>query len=308
MPVALVIIALFHTIGDRGELHSLTVLNSVDDRSIVSLYIWMAGSTRKGDNLLVDPVPPGSSVGVSIPSGRCNLLAFDDLGNPYGLSGLVQKNRADSLLIDLHLITFGRPAADLGEHLFYVENSLSGLAVDTVLVEAGVTGENYTIAGFRLFPGQTLDLWLKKGDYSITAVDQLGRHYLIGSYSVPADPGTEVTENDLAFPAEPLGVAGSGNALILVFNSTPYSVFHTVALFCDDDPVLLCDDLSIRPGESILLETVPGPIILTLTDDSEAAYSVTLVPEAERLTRVFVSYGMLETDFSFRSVRDVLFR
>ncbi|MCK4500023.1 hypothetical protein KAU11_05960, partial [Candidatus Babeliales bacterium] len=118
------------------HLHDLTAINSILGLDIVSLYVWEAGNTDKGDNWLPAILPSDSSITFSLPSGKCNILAFDELGNSYGIAGFYNKSAPDTITVDLEYITFGRPNVDYGHHQLNLTNSLNGFALDTLILSS----------------------------------------------------------------------------------------------------------------------------------------------------------------------------
>lgn len=288
--------------AQNDALHSLTVINALRSDEIVTLYIWGSGSDRKGENLLEEHLPPDSEITLSIPSGKCNILAFDELGNSYGIPGLIQKNTPDTVFIDLQHITYGRPNIDLGQYLLTLDNSVQGFALDTLIINSITSTEKVIIDYVRLFPEQKAYIWLDKGLYRIVAVDQTGRSYITDTFSMPEDSRSiSFTENMILEPARPIGEVGDGASVLIVQNSMPYDRItdFTISSFDDNSAIIGLDSLSVEPGESFIVYLEPGEYWLESVDGSGARYSLSFDLLEEDVLRIHLTYNHLEYDFGF---------
>ena len=207
--------------GQTG-LQDLTVINGVRGTEVVSLYLWGTGDNRTGENRLHDYLQPDSAVTISIPSGKCNILAFDELGNSYGIAGFYKKSAPDTITVDLEYITFGRPNVDHGHHLLNLTNSLNGFALDTLILSSSLLAQDIMIDDFRLFPGAAIIIWLDKGIYSINAVDQIGRTFFTDSITIPDEScNVSIVSSMIENPLLPVGITGNGSRILFVENCLP---------------------------------------------------------------------------------------
>jgi len=282
-------------------LHSLTFINRVKSLQIVSLYIWGSDQTSKGDNWMTTDLQPDSAVTFSLPSGKCNILAFDELGNSYGIAGNYQKNTPDTISIDLQYITFGRPNADCGHYLLNLTDSLHGFALDTLILSSSHPAEDIVIDDFRIFPGKSIIIWLDKGFYSIRAVDQAGGRYSLDNIRVPSETfRVSIIDSMIVNPRAPVGVVGNGTESLVIENCLPVSLITGLLIESPggSDEIFL-DSLALQPGESIIAGLDPGDYSLTAMDDHGDRYSMFFKLRSAAVTRLPLTDEYLRYDFSF---------
>lgn len=283
-------------------MHDLTLINRVRDINIVSLYLWSSDEGSKGENRLCNLLLPDSCVTFAIPSGRCNILAFDELGNSYGIKGSLQKNTQDTLEIDLEYITFAALNIDHGHYPLNLTNSLSGLSLDRIILSSLQLDQNIVIDNYRVFPGNNLIIWLDKGNYSITAVDQIDRTFNTEGISVPDDSCIVfILDNMICDPVAPIGITGNGSEALLIENCLPRTAIIEVRILPDDDfEGIYLDDLSLHPGASIVIELDQGIYAITALDEHDRKYSLLIELTDSNTTRIPITSEFLDLDFSFQ--------
>jgi hypothetical protein len=268
---------------------------------IVSLYIWGSGQLDKGSNWLFTNLQPDSTVTFTLPSGKCNVLAFDELGNSYGIAGIIQKCVPDTITIDLEYITFGRPNVDHGHHLMSLTNSLQGFALDTLILSSEQLKTDIIIDDFRIFPGNSIVIWLDEGIYLINAVDQIGRTYTADSITVPSDSCIVTVVNSMINdPQPPVGITGSGSGSLLIENCLPESVITKLQIVPKDgsDGIYL-DNIALQPGASMVARLNPAYYSLTAVDDFGTEYFISFEQQSTGIQRLPVTYVYMQYDFSF---------
>ncbi len=277
------------------------MINEVRDLEIVSLYVWGAEHINKGDNRLQSSLQPDSSFTFILPSGICNFLAFDELGNSYGIAGFYKKNAPDTIMIDLQYITFGRPNVDNGYYLLNIANSLNGFALDTFRLSSTRLYEDIIIDGFRVFPGNSITLWLDKGIYSVDAVDQIGRTYSVERVTVPDSVRVvSIVRSMIINPLLPIGITGNGNKPLFVENCLPSAVITELTIIPRDgsDGIYL-DSITLKPGEHIVANLNSGFYSVLATDEYGAEYHVSIEQQNTGSLRLPIVYEYLQYDFSF---------
>ena len=244
---------------------------------------------------------PHSAVAISIPSGKCNILAFDELGNSYGIAGFFKKSVTDTITIDLEYITFGRPNVDYGDYLLNLTNSLNGFALDTLVISSSLLAQDNIIDDFRVFPGTSIIIWLDKGIYSIDAVDQIGRAFRIDSISVPNDTSmVEIINTMIINPALPVGVTGNGTGTLFIENCLPSFVITELMIVPQDSSTgIYIDSIALEPGEHIVANLNPGFYSVLATDESGSDYYVSIEQQDTGSLRLPIVYEYLQYDFSF---------
>lgn len=285
----------------QADLHEFTVINEVRDLEIVSLYVWGAGHKSKGDNRLQSSLQPDSSFTFILPSGKCNILAFDESGNSYGIAGNYQKNVPDTLEIDLEYITFGRPNVDNGYYLLNVANSLNGFALDTFRLSSTRLHEDVILDGFRVFPGNSITIWLDKGIYSVDAVDQIGRTYSAECITVP-DSGRVVSieSSMIANPLPPVGTTGNGAVSLFIENCLPAAVITELTIVPQNgSDGIYIDSIFLQPGAHIIAYLNPGFYSILATDEFNAEYFISIEQQATGSLRLPIVDDYLQYDFSF---------
>ncbi len=286
---------------EDADVHPFIVANGIPDLDILSLYIWNADFTSKGTDLLTENLQPDSTVILFLPSGRMNVLAFDELGNSYGIPGLVKKNAPDTLVIDLEHITYGRPNVDCGSYMLNIENTLYGFSLDTIRISSpGLDGE-ILLGAQRVFPGTGIIIWLDKGIYSINALDQTGGEYSTGKFLFPARTGgISIEESMRVDPLLPVGIAGNGSASLLITNRLPLSALTGLEIVSEagSEGVSL-DNISLQPGESIIAALAPGPYTLTCIDEAGAEYRASFDLDENSVRKLFLTSDFMMFDFSF---------
>ncbi len=289
------------SVSNKTRLHDFTVINKVRDLEIVSLYVWGAGHNSKGNNRLHSSLQPDSSVTFTLPSGKCNILAFDELGNSYGIAGNYQKNAPDTITVDLEYITFGRQNVDYGHYMLRLANSLQGFALDTLILSSAQLNENIIIDDFRLFSGKSIIIWLDKGTYSVNVIDQIGRTYSTDNITVPSDSCVVTIANSMiSNPKPPVGIAGNGSGSLLIENCLPMSAItelHIIPRNGSDGTFL--DSIALQPGVSIVVKLNSGNYSITATDDSGAKYDISFEQHGTDIVRLPVTYESLQYDFNF---------
>jgi len=289
------------TLPDQTDIHGLTVINNVRNIEIVSLYFWGTGAASKGENWLDNVLQPDSAVAISIPSGKCNFLAFDELGNSYGIAGFYKKNTPDTIMVDLEYITFGRPNVDYGHNLLNLTNSLNGFALDTLILSSSLLSQDIVIDGFRLFPGAAIIIWLDKGIYSIYAVDQIGRTFSTDSITILHEScNIAIVSSMIVNPLPPAGIAGNGSETLFLENCLPSAVITELMIQPQDgsDGIYL-DSITLKPGEHIIANLNPGFYSVLATDDYGAEYYVSIEQQNTGSLRLPIVYEYLQYDFSF---------
>lgn len=283
------------------QLHDFTAINSVSGLDIVSLYIWEAGNTDKGYNWIPASLPPDSSITFSLPSGKCNILAFDELGNSYGIAGNYQKNEPDTIVIDLEYITFGRPNVDYGHYMLNLTNSLHGFALDTLILSSEQFDEDIIIDDFRLFSENSIIIWLDKGIYSVNAVDQIGRTYSTDNIAVPTDSCmVSIVDSMIADPLPPVGIAGNGSGSLVIENCLPMAVITELQIkHLNGSDEIFLDNLALQSGTSVVAKLNPGDYSVTAKDDFGAEYSISFEQQNTGITRLPITNKYLLYDFSF---------
>lgn len=287
-------------------MHDLTLINRIRDINIVSLYLWSSGGDSKGENRLGDPLHPDSSITFTLPSGKCNILAFDELGNSYEIKGLLKKNAQDTLQIDLEYLSFNTPNIDYGNYPLNLFNSLSGFALDTVILSSPHLERNIVIDDCRVFPGNNITIWLDKGNYTMTAVDQIDRTYRIERISVPDDSCMfSISDNMICNPVVPVGITGNGSGALLIENCLPWTVLTELLISPDVnfDGIYL-DDLSLQPGASIVIELDPGMYAVTASDERDGKYSMIIELTDSNTIRIPLTFDYLNFNFSFPDSQD----
>lgn len=282
-------------------MHDLTLINRVRDINIVSLYLWNSGGHNKGENLLCYLLHPDSSATFTIPSGKCNLLAFDELGNSYGVYGSLQKCKSDTIEIDLEYITFAIPNIDHGDYPFTLTNSISGFALDTLMLSSAQLNEDIIIDGFRLFSGNSMIIWLDEGIYSLNVIDQIGRTYSIENISLPSDSFVvPIVSSMISNPQPPIGIAGTGNGSLLIENCLPTAVITGLHLIPRNgsDGIFL-DSIALQPGASVVLKLNPGNYSIAATDEFGAEYYISFEQQGTDIVRLPITNEYLQYDFSF---------
>ncbi|MCD4774937.1 MAG: hypothetical protein K8S15_02670 [Candidatus Aegiribacteria sp.] len=277
------------------------MINEVREVEIISLYIWGSGQSDKGDNRLISSLQPDSSITLSLPSGKCNILAFDELRNSYGIAENCQKNAPDTITIDLEYITFGRPNVDYGHYVLNLTNSLYGFALDTLILSSEQLNENIVIDDFRIFPGTSIIIWLDEGIYSINAVDQIGRTYSTDNITVPTDNCMVSIVNSMVInPEPPIGITGCGSGSLLIENCLPTAEITELQIIPQNglDGIFL-DNLTLQSGASMVAKLNPGIYSITATDEFGAKYTISFEQQDTDITRLPITYESLQYDFSF---------
>ncbi len=283
------------------QLHDFTAINSISGLDIVSLYIWESGNTDKDDNRIPATLPPDSSITFSLPSGKCNILAFDELGNSYGIAGFYKKSAPDTITVDLEYITFGRPNVDYGHHLLNLSNSLNGFALDTFILSSIRLDENIIIDDFRVFPGNSIMIWLDKGIYSVKAVDQIDRLYTVDSIIVPDDSCmVSIVSSMIVDPVPPVGITGNGSGSLFIENCLPMAVITELQIIPQNgsDGIYL-SSIALQPGAHIVANLNPGYYSVLATDESGAEYYVSIEQQDTGSLRLPIVNEYLQYDFSF---------
>ncbi|MCK4504754.1 MAG: hypothetical protein KAW14_03995 [Candidatus Aegiribacteria sp.] len=289
------------SVQNQADLHDFTVINEVRDLEIVSLYVWCVGHNSKGDNRLHSSLQPDSSVTFTLPSGKCNILAFDELGNSYGIAGNYQKNAPDTITIDLEYITFGRPNVDYGYYLLSLTNSLLGFALDTLILSSDLLAENIIIDDYRIFPGTSIIIWLDEGIYSVNAVDQIGRTYSTNNITVPTDSCmVSIIDSMISNPQPPVGITGNGTGSLLIKNCLPTAEITELQIIPQNgsDGIFL-DSIALQPGVSMVAKLNPGIYSITATDEFGAKYIISFEQQDTDIIRLPITYESLQYDFSF---------
>ena len=282
-------------------MHDLAIQNSLRDNSIISLYIWGSGGNRKGDNRLTENLQPDSITNLTIPSGVCNILAFDELGNSYAIAGFYKKSTSDTIMIDLEYTTFGRPNVDSGYYLLNVANSLNGFALDTLILSSTRFDEDLIIDGFRVFPGKSIIIWLDKGIYSVNAIDQIGRTYSVNSITIPdSTPLVSLVSSMITNPSPPIGITGDGSETLFIENCLPTAVITELTIVPQNgsDGIYL-DSISLRPGAHIVANLNPGFYSILATDEYDAEYFISIEQLNTGSLRLPIVNEYLRYDFSF---------
>ncbi|MCK5116382.1 MAG: hypothetical protein KAR44_07250 [Candidatus Aegiribacteria sp.] len=296
----MIFIFLFSSLPDRINLHNLTFINRVRDVQIVSLYIWGSDQPDKGDSWIATALQPDCAVTFSLPSGKCNLLAFDELGNSYGIAGNIQKNAPDTILIDLEYITFGRPNVDYGQYLLNLTNSLNGFALDTLILSSAQLDEDIVLDNFRIFPGNSIIVWLEKGIYSVSAVDQIGRTYSIDNIIIPHENRiVSIFSNMVTAPEPPIGITGNGTGSFLIENCLPIAITELQIVPQNGSDGIYLDSIALQPGESMIANLNPGFYAVLATDESNAEYYVSVEQQDTGISRLPITIEYLKHDFSF---------
>jgi hypothetical protein len=276
------------------------LVNHVRETDIVSLYAWNPGCGWKGVNLLESGLEPGAAALIGLAPGEYNVLAFDGLGNSYGLRDTVSAGALDTLALDLQHIMYHRPNFDLGGYLVVLSNGLRGLALESIDITSAGSGESLGIGQVRIFPGWIAYLWLERGTYSVTATDQAGRVFTADSLTVPGVDTLRVTEEMLAEAREPLGMVGRGSCVLLIENNLAgYRIVRLEILPGSGDAGIRMEDLSLEPGDGIVAALDPGGYRVTATDDSGAGYSALVQLDDGGAVRLFLCSDYLEFDFGF---------
>ncbi len=285
----------------RTGLHTLTFINRVKSLQIVSLYIWGSDQTSKGDNRITTYLQPDSAVTFSIPSGKCNILAFDELGNSYGIAGDYQKHTPDTVAIDLQYITYGRPNVDFGHYLLNLTDSLHGFALDTLILSSSCLAEDIVIDDFRIFPENSIIIWLDKGVYSIGAVDQADGRYYLDNIRIPSGTSiVSITDSMIVNPQPPVGITGNGTGSLLIENCLPTAQITELQLLPQNDPDgIFLDNLTLQPGASVVVKINPGNYSLTATDEFGTKYTIIFEQDDTDIIRLPITYESLHYDFSF---------
>lgn len=244
---------------------------------------------------------PDSSVTISLPSGKCNILAFDELGNSYGIAGNIQKNTPDTIAIDLEYITFGIPNVDYGHYLLNLTNSLDGFALDTLILSSARINKDIIIDGFRVFPGTSIIIWLDEGIYSVNAVDQIGRTFSINNITFPNDSCMiSVVNSMLINPVPPVGITGNGSETLFIDNCLPAAAITELRIVPQNgSDVIYLDDITLQPGEHIIANLNPGIYSVTVTDEFGAEYYVSIEQQDTGSLRLPIVNEYLQYDFSF---------
>ena len=299
--VSIVIALSFSSAKHETDLHDLTVINEVRGIPIISIYLWISGSLDKGENWISTNLQPDSSVTFALPSGMCNFLAFDSLCNSYAIAGFHKKSVPDTIWIDLEYITFGRPNVDHGHHLLNLVNSLSGFALDTLILSSSVLPQDIVIDNFRIFPGSSIVIWLDKGIYSINAVDQIGRTYTADSIAVPSDSSiVKIVRSMNSNPQPPVGITGSGSGSLIIENCLPESVITELQIIPQNaSNGIYLDNLALQPGASIVVNLNPSNYSLTATDEYGIEYFISFEKPSSGIQRFPVTVDYLQYDFSF---------
>lgn len=286
--------------GD-AEVHPFAVVNGIPELDILSLYVWSADFASKGDDLLAGDLQPDSSVTLLLPSGRMNVLAFDQLGNSYGIPGFVLKNNADTLVIDLEHITYGRPNFDFGPYMLNIENTLYGSSLDTFRISSPGLEGDILLGAQRVFPGTGIIIWLDKGIYSIDALDRTGVEYSTGEFLFPArNGGISIDESMRVDPPLPVGIAGNGSASLLIMNRLPRSALAGFEIVPEAGREgISLHDISLQPGECILAALPPGSCALTGFDQAGAEYRAFFELYENSVRTLFLTGDFMVFDFSF---------
>ena len=281
--------------------HSLTIVNNIAELDIISLYIWGTDQSSKGENRIGSILQPDSSVTFTIPSGKCNILAFDELDNSYEIQGTLKKNTQDTLEIDLEYMTFAAPNFDHGHYPLHLKNSLPGFALDRITLSSPQLDQDIVIDNHRVFPGNNINIWLDKGIYSIIAVDQIDRAFSTEGISVPDDSCiVSISESMICNPVVPIGITGSGSGALLIENCLPWTPITELRIPPDDNfEGIYLDDLSLQPGTSIVIELDPGMYELTISDEHGWKYSLLVALTDSNTTRISITSDFLDFDFSF---------
>ena len=290
----------FSSTQNETGLHDLTIINEVREIPIISIYIWASGHLNKGDNWIITNLQPDSSVTFALPSGKCNFLAFDELYNSYAVAGFYKKSAPDTIKVDLEYITFGRPNVDYGHHQLNLINSLNGFALDTLILSSPQLNEDIIIDDFRVFPGTTIIIWLDKGLYSITAVDQIGRTYSIDSITVPDDDCmVSVFSNMINTPEPPVGISGNGSETLFIENCLPMAVITELIVEPQDgSDAIYLDNIELQPGAHLVAKLNPGFYSVLATDEFGAEYYISIEQDTGSL-RLSIVNDYLQYDFSF---------
>ncbi|MEN8208871.1 MAG: hypothetical protein ABFR50_06440 [Candidatus Fermentibacteria bacterium] len=287
--------------ADVTDIHNLTLVNNVKEVEIISLYIWGSDQSDKGNSWITAALQSDSSVSLSLPSGKCNILAFDELGNSYGIAGNYQKNAPDTIEIDLEHITFGRPNVDNGHYLLNLANSLNGFALDTLILSSARLYENIVIDDFRVFPGSSITIWLDKGIYSLSAIDQIGRTYSADSITVPDDRRVvSIVSGMIIDPAPPVGITGDGSVPFFIENCLPSASITGLSILPRNgaDGIYL-DSISLQPGAHIVVNLNPGSYSILAADEFNAEYFVSIEQQDAEMLRLAIVNDYLQHDFSF---------
>ena len=278
-------------------LHSFSVFNGIPGLDIVSVYVWETGDSSKGDCRIGEAIPPAEEASFELPSGEYNILSFDELGNSYGIQNNLQTNEPDTLVIDLEHLMYDSPNVDLGSHLLTLWNSLQGFAIDTLILFPG----SIVIDDFRIFPGSCIYLWLEKGRYTIRAVDQAGRVFISDTVEVPSEEcDLSIVPAMIENPAEPIGVAGEGEVILIVENCLPNSIISELRIIPRSAPGgIFLEDLGLQPVSSIIVYLAPGTYSISGRDSRDAEFTVSLEVTDPIVYRVPVTFDNLEYDFGF---------
>jgi len=292
---------LISSIPNEIDPNNLIIINKVRDVQIISLYIWGSGQSDKGENWIIADLQSDSSVTFSLPSGKCNILAFDELGNSYGIVGFYLKNAPDTIAIDLEYITFGRPNADYGHHLLNLTNSLNGFALDTFRLSSTRLYEDIIIDGFRVFPGNSIAIWLDRGIYSVDAVDQIERTFFTDSITIPHENcNIAIVSNMIVNPLPPVGIAGNGSETLFLENCLPAAaITELLILHRDGSDGIYLDSIRLEPGEHMVANLNPGFYSLLATDEYGAEYYVSIEQKNTESLRLPIVYEYLQYNFSF---------
>lgn len=277
------------------------MINEVRDLEIVSLYVWGAEHINKGDNRLQSSLQPDSSFTFILPSGKCNFLAFDELGNSYGIAGFYKKNAPDTIMIDLEYITFGRPNVDNGYYLLNIANSLNGFALDTFRLSSTRLYEDIIIDAFRVFPGNSITFWLDKGIYSVDAVDQIGRTYSVERVTVPDSVRVvSIVSSMIINPLPPVGMTGNGTVSLFIENCLPSAaITELLILPLDGSDGIYLDNISIKPGAHLVANLDPGNYSVLATDEFGAEYYASIEQQYTVSLRLSITNAYLQYDFGF---------
>lgn len=238
----------------------------------------------------------------TLPSGKCNILAFDEFGNSYAIAENYQKNEPDTITIDLEHITYGRPNVDYGHHMLHLANSLHGFALDMLIFSSAQQNEDIIIDDFRLFSDNSIIIWLDKGIYSVSAVDQIGRTYGIDNIIVPTDNCTVlIVDSMITDPLPPVGMAGNGNGSLLIENCLPIAAIAELQIIPQNglDGIFL-DSIALQPGASMVAKLNPGIYSIMATDEFGAKYTISYEQQYADILRLTITYKSLLYDFSFQ--------
>ena len=299
--ISIILAFILSSTQNETGLHALTFINGVREIPIISIYIWPSGQLAKGDNWIMTNLQPDSSVTLTLPTGRCNILAFDELDNSYGIVGFCMKTAPDTITVDLEYITFGRPNVDYGHHLLNLTNSLNGFALDTLILSSSLLAQDIMIDDFRLFPRAAIIIWLDKGIYSINAVDQIGRTFFTDSITIPDEScNVSIVSSMIENPLLPVGITGNGSRILFVENCLPSdAITELMILPGDGSDGIYLDSITLQPGEHIVANLNPGFYSVLATDDSGAEYYVSIEQKDTGSLRLPIVYEYLQYDFSF---------